>query len=122
MNGFGTCKLRRTTRRWQPWVSLPWPLLFVMQVLKIRTKQTHKNGPDERLNSSKYLPGAKEGLKDNDECVNTSVEKVSSQSWLGVFASRYLIYILILIFIQVLITDFPLCVRKLTTTTTSGVD
>ena len=62
-------------------------------------KQTHKNVPDERSDSSKYLPGAKEGLKDNDECVNTSVEKVSSQSWLGVFASRYLIYILILIFI-----------------------
>ena len=85
-------------------------------------KQTHKNGPDEQSNSSEYLPGAEEGQKDDDECVNTSVEKVSSQSWLGVFASRYPIYILILIFIQVLITSFPLCVRKLTTTTTSEVN
>ena len=84
--------------------------------------QTHKNGPDERSDSSEYLPRAEEGPEDDDECVNTSVEKVSSQSWLGVFASRYPIYILILIFIQVLITDFRLCVRKLTTTTTSGVD
>ena len=85
-------------------------------------KQTHKNGPDERSDSSEYLPRAEEGPEDDDECVNTSVEKVSSQSWLGVFASCYPIYILILIFIQVLITYFPFCVRKLTTTTTSGVD
>ena len=84
-------------------------------------KQTHKNGPDEQSDSSEYLPGAEEGQEDIER-VNTSVEKVSSQSWLGVFASCYPIYILILIFIQVLITYFPFCVRKLTTTTTSGVD
>ena len=87
-------------------------------------KQTHKNGPDERSDSSEYLPRAEEGQEEDDDFDNTSVEKVSSQSWLGFFASRYPIYILILIFIQVLITDFPLCVRKLKTTitTTSGVD
>ena len=70
-------------------------------------KQKHKNGPDEQSDSSEYLPGAEEGQEDDDEYINTCVEKVSSQSWLGVFASCYSIYILILIFIQVLITDFP---------------
>ena len=85
-------------------------------------KQKHNNVTDERSDSSEYLPGAEEGQEEDDDFDNTSVEKVSSQSWLGFFASRYPIYILILVFIQVLITDFPLCVRKLTTTTTSGVD
>ena len=80
-------------------------------------KQRHKNGPDQRSDSSEYLPRAEEGPEDDDECVNTMVEKVSSQSLLGFFASRYPIYILILIFIQVLITDFRLCVSKLITTT-----
>ena len=84
-------------------------------------KQTHKNGPNEWSDSSEYLPGAEEGQVEDDDFDNTSIEKVSSQSWLGVFTSCYPIYILILIFIQVLITDFPLCVRKLITTT-SGVD
>ena len=31
-------------------------------------KQTHKNGPDERSDSSKYLPKAEEGHEDDDEC------------------------------------------------------
>jgi len=79
-------------------------------------KQKHNNVTDERSDSSEYLPGAEEGQEEDDDFDNTSIEKVSSQSWLGVLASRCPIYIII--------TYFPLCVRKLTTRTSrpSGVD
>ena len=79
-------------------------------------KQRNKKVRGEGSDSSEYLPGAEEGQEEDDDFDNTSVEKVSSQSWLGVLASRCPIYIII--------TYFPLCVRKLTTRTSrpSGVD
>ncbi|KAL5204808.1 hypothetical protein ABZP36_009679 [Zizania latifolia] len=42
--------------------------------------QTNKKNTDEGSDSSEYLPRAEEGQEEQDECVNTSLEKVSSQS------------------------------------------
>ncbi|KAG8094795.1 hypothetical protein GUJ93_ZPchr0012g22069 [Zizania palustris] len=43
-------------------------------------KQTNKKNTDEGSDSSKYLPGAKEGQEDQDECVNTSLEKETNNT------------------------------------------
>ena len=61
-------------------------------------KQKHNNVTDERSDSSEYLPGAEEGQEEDDDFDNTCVEKVSSQSWLGVFTLGCPMYILRLIF------------------------
>jgi len=68
-------------------------------------KQTNKNVRGEGSDSFEYLPGAEEGQEDEDESVYNSLEKVSSQSRLGVFTLRCPMYIVRLIFMQVLITD-----------------
>ena len=60
MKSYGTCNSRRTTRRWKPWVFVPWPLLFViarqMNVLIIRTsKQTRMFVGRGQIHSNIFL-------------------------------------------------------------------
>jgi hypothetical protein len=77
----------------------------------------------EWSDSSEYLPGADVGQEEDDDCVGNSVEKVSSQPWMGIFASSYLLNLeMLLTFIQFLISNFPLSARKLTIPKTSGDD
>ena len=60
-------------------------------------KQTNKNVPGEgQIHSKIFLE--LEGQDDKDESVHNSLEKVSSQSWLGVFTLGCPMYILRLIF------------------------